>query len=69
MKKKVVVIGAGFAGVSAASGLAAKGFDVTILEKNSSPGGRSRKFEEAGYVFDLTTILLLSGKKFPIITI
>jgi phytoene desaturase len=53
MKKKVIVIGAGFAGLSAASGLAAKGFDVTILEKNATPGGRSRKFEEAGYVFDM----------------
>lgn len=53
MKKKVIVIGAGFAGLSAASGLAAKGFDVTILERNSTPGGRSRKFEASGYIFDM----------------
>jgi phytoene desaturase len=53
MKKKAVVIGAGFAGLSAATGLAHKGFDVTVLEKNSSPGGRARKFETGGYTFDM----------------
>ncbi len=53
MKKKVIVIGAGFAGISAATGLADKGFDVTVFEKNSSPGGRSRKFEANGYTFDM----------------
>lgn len=53
MKKKVVVIGAGFAGISAATGLADKGFDVCVLEKNSSPGGRARKFETGGYTFDM----------------
>jgi len=53
MKKKVVVIGAGFTGISAATGLADKGFDVCVLEKNSSPGGRARKFEVEGYTFDM----------------
>ncbi|MBL7813497.1 MAG: phytoene desaturase [Saprospiraceae bacterium] len=45
MKKKVIVIGAGFSGLSAATHLAAKGFDVTILEKNTVAGGRARLFE------------------------
>lgn len=45
MKKKVIVIGSGFAGLSAATHLAAEGFEVTILEKNDSPGGRARLFE------------------------
>lgn len=53
MKKKVVVIGAGFAGISAATSLANQGFDVTVLEKNESPGGRARKFEAQGYTFDM----------------
>ncbi len=52
-KKKVVVIGSGFSGISAATSLAAKGFDVTILEKNSSPGGRARTFSENGFTFDM----------------
>lgn len=53
MKKKVIVIGAGFAGISAATGLAERGFDVTVLEKNSMPGGRARKFEAQGFRFDM----------------
>ena len=39
--KKVIVIGAGFAGMSTASFLAQKGWDVTIIEKNNLPGGRA----------------------------
>lgn len=51
--KRVAVIGAGFAGLSAASCLAQGGFDVTILEKNSIPGGRARNFEAAGFKWDM----------------
>lgn len=51
--QKVAVIGSGFAGLSAASCLAKKGFDVTVFEKNSSAGGRARKFESDGFVFDM----------------
>jgi phytoene desaturase len=48
-----VVIGAGFAGLSAASFLAQAGWQVTLLEKNSGPGGRARVFEAAGFTFDM----------------
>jgi phytoene desaturase len=51
--KKVIVIGAGFAGLSAATKLADEGYDVTILEKNSMAGGRARVFEEQGFTFDM----------------
>ncbi len=51
--KKVIVIGAGFAGLSAATSLAKSGFDVTLLEKNSSQGGRARKLEIDGFTFDM----------------
>jgi phytoene desaturase len=53
MSKKIIVIGAGFAGLSAAANLAQKGYDVTILEKNSSAGGRGRKFHVDGFMFDM----------------
>ena len=53
MGKKVIVIGAGFAGLSAACNLAADGFDVTVLEKNSVPGGRARQFKAEGFTFDM----------------
>ena len=50
---KIAVIGSGFAGLSAASCLAQKGHDVTIIEKNKLPGGRARQFSEKGFVFDM----------------
>ena len=51
--RRVIVIGAGFAGLSAATQLADLGYDVSILEKNSVPGGRARVFSEQGFVFDM----------------
>ena len=51
--KKALVIGAGFAGLSVATFLANKGWDVTVLEKHDLPGGRARKFEAQGFVFDM----------------
>jgi phytoene desaturase len=51
--KNVVVIGAGFAGLSSATHLAHLGYQVTLLEKNITPGGRARKFEAEGFVFDM----------------
>ena len=52
-KGNVVVIGSGFAGFSAAISLADKGFNVKILEKNSSIGGRARQFTESGFTYDM----------------
>lgn len=51
--KEVVVIGSGFSGLAAACSLAQKGYKVKVLEKNSSPGGRARKFETEGFMFDM----------------
>lgn len=51
---RIVIIGAGFAGLSAAAYLAAKGHSVLVLEKNSTPGGRARqRVVPEGYVFDM----------------
>ena len=53
-QKHVVVIGSGFAGLSAATHLAHHtSCSITLLEKNDSPGGRARKFEHQGFVFDM----------------
>ena len=51
--KKVIVIGSGFSGIAAATSLASRGFDVTVVEKNEGPGGRARVFEAEGFVFDM----------------
>jgi len=53
LAKEVIVIGSGFAGLSAATSLAQQGYDVTILEKNSVPGGRARQFKAEGFTFDM----------------
>ena len=50
---RVIVIGAGYAGLAAAASLAQQGFEVTVLEKNSQPGGRARMFEAQGFRFDM----------------
>lgn len=51
--KKAVVIGSGFAGLSTACFLAKAGCDVTVLEKQHTPGGRARQLKEQGFVFDM----------------
>jgi phytoene desaturase len=51
--KNVIIIGSGFAGLSAACFLARSGFKVQVLEKNDQPGGRARVFEKEGFTFDM----------------
>ena len=51
--KKVIIIGSGFAGLSAASFMAKAGWDVTVLEKHDTPGGRARQLKGEGFVFDI----------------
>ena len=53
MSKKVTILGAGISGLSASAFLAKKGFDVTVLEKNATIGGRARQFHKDGFVFDM----------------
>jgi phytoene desaturase len=55
---RIVVIGSGFGGLSAAIWLRAAGHDVTIVEKHSVPGGRARVFAQDGFVFDAGPTIL-----------
>ena len=52
-KKNICVIGSGFAGISAATYLANFGHNVFVIEKNSTHGGRARKFSSKGFTFDM----------------
>ncbi|MSO63463.1 MAG: phytoene desaturase [Candidatus Planktophila sp.] len=48
----VVVVGAGLAGLSAALRLAGAGRKVTVIERESVPGGRNGLLQKEGYSFD-----------------
>ena len=49
---RVVIIGSGFGGLGAALRMRAKGYHVTILERNGRLGGRAQVFEREGYRHD-----------------
>ncbi|MCK0158327.1 phytoene desaturase family protein [Cellulophaga sp. F20128] len=51
--KKIIIIGSGFSSLSASCYLAKAGYDVTILEKNATTGGRARQLKTKGFVFDI----------------
>lgn len=56
--KKVVVIGAGLGGLSAAISLASEGFSVELLEKNDKVGGKLNIISKDGFSFDLGPSIL-----------
>ena len=48
----VVIVGAGLGGLSAALRLAGAGRKVTVIERESVPGGRNGLLNHEGYAFD-----------------
>lgn len=54
-----IVIGAGLGGLGIAARLARDGYDVTVLEKNVHPGGRTTTLERDGFRFDMGPSLFL----------
>jgi phytoene desaturase len=57
--KTVIVIGAGIGGISAAIHLAKRGWQVTVIEKNSRPGGRCDRISREGHHFDTGPTLMV----------
>ena len=57
--KSVIVIGAGIGGIVAATHLAQRGLHVTVVEKNSRPGGRCDRVCRDGHHFDTGPTLLV----------
>lgn len=53
MSKSVVIIGAGFAGLSAAAFMAKAGWKVTVVEKNGTAGGRAQQLKASGFTYDM----------------
>ena len=56
--KKVIVIGSGLGGISAAISLAQEGYEVSIHEKNDKIGGKLNVLKAQGYSFDLGPSIL-----------
>ncbi len=53
MRKKIAIIGSGFAGLSASCYLAQAGYEVTVYEKNEQLGGRASQLIRDGFTFDM----------------
>lgn len=53
MSRTIIIIGSGFAGLSAACFMAKEGWQVTVLEKHPAPGGRARQLKADGFTFDM----------------
>lgn len=58
-KKAAVIIGSGIGGIATSIYLARNGYEVTIYEKNSSPGGRCGQTIREGHRFDLGATMFL----------
>lgn len=58
MKSKIIIIGAGLGGLSAALHLAHAGYQVTVVEKNARPGGKVNIIERDGFRFDTGPTIL-----------
>ncbi|CAA9575752.1 MAG: Phytoene desaturase (neurosporene-forming) [uncultured Thermomicrobiales bacterium] len=72
--QRIVVIGAGLGGLAAAVRLAARGHDVTLVDKRDQPGGRAYVYRQDGFTFDggptvitapwmLTDLFELAGRR------
>lgn len=58
-KQRVVVIGAGMGGLSAAIRLQHAGYQVEIFEKEAIPGGKMHQIKQDGFTFDVGPTLVM----------
>ena len=62
LSKKISVIGAGVAGLASAIRLQHAGYQVTLFEKESTPGGKMNLVKIDGYQFDLGPSIVMMPK-------
>ena len=68
MRKSVVIIGAGMAGLTTAAYLACAGLDVAMYEQHTLPGGYISSFVREGFTFPAgPTSITSNGIVFPIL--
>ncbi|MCH3884092.1 phytoene desaturase family protein [Tenacibaculum aquimarinum] len=53
MKKTIHIIGSGFSSLAASCYLAKEGYNVVVLEKNNTIGGRARQLLKDNFTFDI----------------
>jgi len=53
MNKNIYIIGSGFSSLAASCYMSKMGYNVTVLEKNNSVGGRARQIKKDGFIFDI----------------
>jgi len=58
-KRSAIIIGAGIGGIATAVYLAKNGYEVSVFEKNSAPGGRCGQLIRDGHRFDLGATMLM----------
>lgn len=63
-EKKVLIIGAGFGGLSAAIRLANAGFEVEVYDRQAHAGGKAGSLAEGGYRFDTGPSLITMREVF-----
>ena len=56
--KPIAVIGSGLGGLAATCTLAARGYDVVLLERNAWLGGKAAQWEDQGFRFDMGPTIL-----------
>lgn len=65
-RTRFCVVGAGPAGLEAARRLVAKGYDVTVIEKNSEAGGKVHSAMADGQFYDMGAILVDDAYRIPL---
>lgn len=55
---EITIIGAGFGGLALGVRLQAAGYKVTLIDKQSQPGGHAIRLEKGGYTFDMGPSLI-----------
>ncbi|MTJ80312.1 MAG: FAD-dependent oxidoreductase [Telmatospirillum sp.] len=57
--KKVIVVGGGSSGLSAAYTLKKNGYDVTLFDRDKKPGGRLKMYQKDGFSINIATQLFV----------